>query len=171
MLSGDTGGRLSNEDVVNFTGDTTLYATDLRYTWAPTGNPNEKELLLQGEYLWRQENGTYEDTAAGTGAVDFDDNASGWYAQGVYKFHPKWRAGYRYSQLDSSDVPASLAGSILNSDGHNPDAHTVMTDWTHSEFSRVRLQYSYENPAQDQDDNQIMLQYIMSLGAHGSHKY
>ena len=46
-----------------------------------------------------------------------------------------------------------------------------MLDWTNSEFSRVRLQYNREELAQGQDDDQIMLQYIMSLGAHGAHKY
>ncbi len=170
-LSGDTAERKSNEDVVKFTGKTDLYATDLRYTWAPTGNAHEKELLLQGEYFLRKESGTYKDTDASTGAVNFDGSASGWYAQGVYKFDPQWRVGYRYSQLQSPDTPAGLVGSILDAGGHNPDAHALMLDWTNSEFSRIRLQFNHEKPGQGRDDNQIMLQYIMSIGAHGAHKY
>lgn len=171
MLSGDTGARLSNEDTVNFAGDSTLYAADLRYTWAPTGNPYEQEVLFQSEYFLRKEHGTYEDTGSGTGAVAFDDGASGWYAQGVYKFDPQWRVGYRYSQLQSPGTPAGLVGSRLDSGGHNPDAHAVMVDWSNSEFSRIRLQYNHENLEPGQDDNQILVQYIMSLGAHGAHKY
>lgn len=171
VLSGDTSGRLSNEDVVNFTGQTDLYVADLRYTWAPTGNPYDKELLLQGEFFLRNEDGTYEDTDAATGAVNFDDHANGWYAQGVYKFDPKWRVGYRYSQLESPNIPAGLVGSTLDSGGHNPDAHAVMVDWSNSEFSRIRLQYNHESPGAGVDDNQILVQYIMSLGAHGAHKY
>ncbi len=143
-LSGDTGGRAGNEDGVNFTGDSNLYAADLRYTWAPTGNPHETEVTLQGEYFWRNEDGAYEDFAAGTGEVAFDDHASGRYAQGVYKFQPQWRIGYRYSRLKTPDVPIGLLGGALDSAGYNPDAHAVMADWTNSEFSRVRLQYNHE---------------------------
>ncbi|MFZ4762289.1 MAG: hypothetical protein ACOYK8_05710 [Alphaproteobacteria bacterium] len=171
VLSGDTAERKGSDDVVKFSGDTTLYATDLRYSWAPTGNAKEQELLLQAEYFWRKEKGTYEDSDAATGAVGFDGNSSGWYAQTVYKFDPKWRVGYRYSQLQSPSTPVGLTGSALDSEGHNPKAHAVMVDWSNSEFSRVRLQYNHENMAKDQRDNQFLVQYIMSLGAHGAHQY
>jgi hypothetical protein len=172
VLSGDAeGGRLTNEDFVTFIGDTDLYAADLRYTWAPTGNPQNQEVTLQGEYFRRNETGTYEDTDAGTGVVAFDDHTSGWYVQGVYKFHPQWRVGARYSQMEAADTPAGLAGSALDSSGHNPDALGLMADWSNSEFSRLRFQYNREELSAGANDNQFILQYIMSLGAHGAHKY
>lgn len=170
-LSSDTDGRESNEDAVIFVGDSDLYIADLRYTWAPTGNARNQELTLQGEYFWREEDGTYEDVDAGTGAVDFDDHASGWYAQAVYKFAPQWRAGYRFTELNAPDTPAGLVGSVLDSDGHDPRIHSVMADWTNSEFSRVRLQYNHDKTVDGQTDDQLIFQYIMSLGAHGAHKY
>ena len=172
VLSGEAdGSRLSNEDVVSFTGDTDNYVTDVRYTWAPTGNAREQEVVLQGEYFWRNEDGVYEDTAAATGAINFDKSSSGWYAQAVYKFAPQWRVGARYSQLNAPHVPAELVGSALDSDRYDPKTYSTMLDWTNSEFSRVRLQYNREELARGQDDNQIVFQYIMSIGAHGAHKY
>lgn len=172
MLSGKAdGGRTSNEDEVTFTGDTNLYVADMRYTWAPTGNARNSEVILQGEYFRRDEDGTYEDSNAGTGAVNLDDTSDGWYAQAVYKFAPQWRVGARYSMLHAGDVPTDLAGSALDSEGYNPRAYSAMLDWTNSEFSRVRLQYNREELAQGQEDNQLMVQYIMSLGAHGAHSY
>lgn len=172
LLSGKAdGGRSSHEDAVTFLGDSALSAADLRFTWAPTGNAREREVIVQGEYFRRNEDGSYEDTDAGTGAVAFDDNASGWYAQTVYKFLPQWRLGARYSRLESPEVPAGLAGSALDSEGHDPEATAVMLDWTNSEFSRVRLQYNHEELSGGRNDDQIMLQYLMSLGAHGAHKY
>lgn len=170
-LQGEAGSRLTSEDAVNFTGDSALYMADLRYTWSPTGNANNQEVLLQGEYFWRDEDGSYEDTITNTGLVGFDDHASGWYMQGVYKFLPQWRVGTRYSRLNASDTPFGLTGSVLDSGGHDPEAYAAMLDWTNSEFSRVRLQYNYENLAAGQDDNQFLLQYIMSLGAHAAHSY
>ncbi len=172
VLSGKAdGARLTNEEELSFTGDSNLYVTDLRYVWSPTGNAKEQEVTLQGEYFWRNEKGQYDDSAAGTGAVNFDDSAQGWYAQAVYKFMPQWRIGARYSQLEAADVPAGLVGSVLDADGYDPKSYTAMLDWTNSEFSRVRLQYSREELARDQNDNQFTVQYIMSLGAHGAHKY
>ncbi|MDA0901939.1 MAG: hypothetical protein O3B09_00820 [Proteobacteria bacterium] len=174
VLSGEaTGddGRVGNEDEVKFIGKTDLYAFDLRYNFAPTGNAKNQELILQGEYFLRDEEGTYEDTDVSTGKVDFDGKASGWYAQAVYKFHPQWRVGARYSQLISPRTPVGLKDSALDANGHNPESYTAMIDWTNSEFSRIRVQYTHEEVAANQHDNQVVLQYIMSFGAHGAHIY
>jgi hypothetical protein len=167
LLSGDVpGGRVSNEDELTYLGDVDLYLVDLRYTWAPTGNARQKEVTFQGEYFWRNENGSYQEE--GGSAVASDGSSSGWYAQAVYKFAPQWRVGLRTSQLQ---VANGLGVGVLDSQGHDPKAYSVMLDWTNSEFSRVRLQYNREELAQGQDDDQIILQYIMSIGAHGAHKY
>lgn len=171
MLDGSTNGRASNEDAVTFTGDSRLYAADLRYVWAPTGNNRDQEVIVQGEYFLRHETGTYEDGDAGTGAVAYDESSTGWYVQGIYKFRPQWRIGARYSRLDAPDVPAGLAGSALDSGGHDPAAYALMGDWTNSEFSRLRLQYNYEELADGNPDHQLLLQYIMSIGAHGAHPF
>lgn len=163
--------REANDGTVKFSGDSDLYNASLRYVWDPTGNSIEKELTLQGEYFWRKENGTYEDTVAATGAVPFDGSQSGWYAQGVYKFAPQWRVGTRYSVLYPGSVSAGLAGSALDAAGHGPWNAALMGDWTNSEFSRVRLQYAHESPASGKQDDQIMLQYIVAIGAHPAHTF
>lgn len=163
--------RAANEDVVLFEGDSDLYAFDGRMIWAPNGNNREREVILQGEYFLRAEDGTYDDTDAGTGPVAYNESQSGWYAQGVYKFHPQWRIGARYSALLSGDIPAGLAGSALDDGGHDPRAASGMVDWSNSEFSRLRFQYNWEELADQQNDNQFLVQYIMSIGAHGAHPF
>ena len=170
-LQVDGAERSANEDAVTFDGDSGLYIADARMVYAPTGNNAEQEITLQGEYFYRDEDGTYEDMDAGTGTVAYDDGQSGWYAQSVYKFHPKWRVGARYSQLYAGDVPAGLTGSALDDGDHNPWSATAMVDWTNSEFSRARLQFNREELSDGNEDDQIILQYIMSLGAHGAHAY
>lgn len=171
VLHSDVNSRKSNEDMVTFVGKSNLYAADLRYTWSPTGNAKDQELTLQAEYFYRQEDGTYEDAAAGTLIIPFDDGSSGWYAQSVYKFAPAWRVGARYTMLHSPDVPAGLSGSALDSAGHDPYALSVMGDWASSEFGRIRLQYNWEELSEGQDDRQFYLQYVMSFGAHGAHAF
>ena len=175
-LSGEAKtGRVTNEDTVTFIGDTDLYIADLKYVFAPTGNAKNQELTFQGEYFYRDESGTYEETnedgSVLTGKVNFNDGNSGWYVQSIYKFKPQWRAGLRYSELLSANTLSGLTGSTLDSNNHDPKSYTAMVDWTNSEFSRVRLQYNREELSKNNYDNQIMLQYVMSFGAHSAHKY
>jgi hypothetical protein len=54
---------------------------------------------------------------------------------------------------------------------YDPTRNTVMVDWSSSEFSRVRLQLARDRSRMNEPDNQVFLQYIMSLGAHGAHKF
>lgn len=167
-LQVDGAERSANEDKVVFDGDSSLYIAGARLTHALG---NDQELIFQGEYFHRDEDGTYDDNDAGTGAIAYDDNQSGWYAQGVYKFHPQWRVGTRYSQLHAGDVPAGLVGSALDDGGHDPWAASAMVDWSNSEFSRVRAQFNREELSDGNEDDQIVLQYIMSMGAHGAHPF
>ncbi|MFW2437603.1 MAG: hypothetical protein ACN4FJ_07065, partial [Parvibaculales bacterium] len=91
--------------------------------------------------------------------------------QGVYKFAPQWRVGARYSELSSDATLIDLIGTDLDSEGHDPEVLSLMVDWTNSEFSRVRLQLNREDLSGGETDEQAVLQYVMSIGAHGAHKY
>jgi hypothetical protein len=45
-----------------------------------------------------------------------------------------------------------------------------MFDWSNSEFSRIRLQYSQDKSSTDSADLWL-LQYIAAFGAHGAHSF
>ena len=47
---------------------------------------------------------------------------------------------------------------------------SAMIDFSHSEYSRLRLQYTRDYTLPEAD-NQFFLQYVMSLGAHGAHAF
>jgi hypothetical protein len=86
--------------------------------------------------------------------------------------------GYRYDRLNAGTTGNSLvdSGALTAADfpilaAYNPTRQTVMVDWSPSEFSRVRLQFASDKSRSDATDNQIFLQYIVSLGAHGAHKF
>jgi hypothetical protein len=173
---------------MSFSGNSDLMIADVRYTWAPTGNSTEKEVTLQAEFFQRIEDGIYnisehgEEVNAGvtnevtiTESFTFNEvDSSGWYAQAVYKFAPQWRVGVRYSQLQSPDVPSDFAGEHegeFDPAGYNPEAYSFMVDYSNSEFSRLRLQVNQEELSDGNEDTQVVLQYIMSLGAHSAHTY
>jgi hypothetical protein len=54
---------------------------------------------------------------------------------------------------------------------YKPKKHSVMVDWNPSEFSRIRLQLARDYSRMGLPDTQMFLQYIVSLGAHGAHKF
>ncbi len=167
-------------DVVNsFTGKSRLWVLDGVLKWAPNGNPTYNNFKLQGEYFQRKENGDLTfDTATRALTDGLISRQSGWYLQGVYQFLPQWRVGYRYDRLDSGTTKIGLvdSGALRAADfpilgGYNPKRNTVMVDWNPSEFSRIRLQFARDYSRLGQPDNQLLLQYIVSLGAHGAHRF
>jgi hypothetical protein len=167
----------------SFTGKSTLWVLDGILKWAPNFNPTEMNFKLQGEYFRRRENGDLSfDTAAATAGRtqrgSYASAQSGWYVQGVYQFIPMWRVGYRYDRLNAGTTDIGLVGSgaLAAADfpilaAYNPTRQTLMLDWSPSEFSRVRLQAAQDKSRSDATDNQVFLQYIVSLGAHGAHKF
>jgi len=166
----------------SFTGRSHLWALDGILKWAPNGNPVDTNLKLQGEYFQRREDGnlTYDTLAQsfGTRTGSYSSRQSGWYAQAVYQFEPMWRIGYRYDRLSagSSNIGLVSTGALSAADfpiigRYNPKRSTFMVDWSPSEFSRIRLQLARDYSHAGFTDNQIFLQYIVSMGAHGAHKF
>ena len=127
----------------------------------------------------------YDDSAQaapqfGTPFTDYlNSDQSGWYAQGVLQFMPRWRLGYRYDRLRHGTVMNGIVDNALGPTAadfsllanHNPARNTVMLDFSATEFSRLRLQLARDESRLGVTDNQVMLQYIHSLGPHGAHKF
>jgi hypothetical protein len=162
-----------------FTGQSKLWLADFVWKWAPEGNPYARNFKFQAEYFHRDEDGTL--TFDSTGAAlpgAYSSRQSGWYAQAVYQFMPQWRTGFRYDRLDSgtANIGQVQSGALSPADfpvlaSYNPSLWTAMVDWSPSEFSRLRLQYAQDKSRPTATDNQIFLQYILSLGAHGAHTW
>ncbi len=155
----------------SFSGTSRLWALSGVLKWAPDGNATRTSLKLQGEYFRRSEEGALIFDRPGTATQSgYASRASGWYAQAVYQFMPRWRAGYRYDELRSGEasVDASLFPIL---DPYRPKKHSAMIDWSPSEFSRLRVQLARDYARRDEPDTQLLVQYIVSLGAHGAHTF
>ena len=139
-----------------YTGEN-LYITDLVWKWAPGGNNRQQQLTLSGEYLYADNLNEHATS---------NDVHEGWYASAVYQFAPQWSTGARYGQVELQDAH----GDHFH---HQELKETdVMLAWSRSHFSTVRLQYTHqEAEGFEQADNTVMLQYVMSFGAHGAHGF
>lgn len=130
---------------------------DAVWKWAPQGNSRARQLALSAEYLYVDELGEF----AGE-----DDVHEGWYSAMVYRFHPQWSAGLRYGEVDllAAHGDHFHAQSLRETD--------VVLTWARSHFSQVRVQYSMQDAEGFNNANDTFsMQYVMTLGAHGSHEF
>ncbi|MDD2667485.1 carbohydrate porin [Zoogloea sp.] len=160
-----------------FSGRSQTWIADFVYKWAPNGNSRERYLKVQGEYLQRRESGELSYNLDADGVAEAASAArfrqSGSYLQAVYQFMPHWRLGVRGDWLRSgtADLGTLDPTGLPILAAYNPARQTAMVDWSPSEFSRLRLQLARDKSRNGESDNQVWLQYIMSLGAHGAHKF
>lgn len=137
-----------------FSGDSDLVGMDFVWKWAPNGNSGVRSFKLQGEYFSRTESGEL-------GGLQYDGDQTGWYLQGVWQFTPRWRVGLRHDVVDADNG---------QDPGGSSSRDSLMFDWSSSEFSRLRLQYTNDRVLPD-TESQWFVQYIMSIGAHGAHAF
>ena len=177
------GGAVSN----TFNGSAKLLGLNGVLKWAPNGNATGTNVKLQGEYFRLRQSGllTYDDSAQAVpqfGAPlsnNFSAVQSGWYTQAIWQFMAQWRIGYRYDALSFGKVsngivnsgagPAAADFPLLAN--YSPSRNTLMLDWSPTEFSRLRLQFAVDKSRLGATDNQLFVQYIYSLGAHGAHQF
>ena len=163
-----------------FSGTSKTWVADVVWKWAPNGNAREQNFKFAAEYFRRKESGelTCDDLdpldpslCSGGSPGDYKSTQSGFYAQGVYQFMPRWRTGYRYDRLNTGSVDFGANSAFLPVTDTQPTRHSLMLDYSPSEFSRLRLQYSKDKSMQGLGENQWFVQYIHSLGNHGAHKF
>jgi len=156
------------DDPLLFNGDSTLVVADFVWKWAPNGNWRQRNFVLQSEVFWRSENGLF--ALPGTSPLPYDSDQSGWYLQAVYQPFPRWRFGGRIDGLSADNPGPAFDGTLLDPGGDDPMRYSLMADWSNTEFSRLRMQYTRDESGLE-SSNQWGLQYILSIGAHGAHAF
>jgi len=130
---------------------TQLFGVDATIRYRPLRRAIYKRFLGRTELFWSR-----RDTAAAGDEAD----AFGAYVSGDYQFARRWFAGGRYDWSDRAQDPAlrDKSGSFL------------LTYWP-SEFSQVRGQYRHTSYAEGVDANELLFQFLFSIGAHGAHAF
>jgi hypothetical protein len=155
-------------------GDSAFWGGDVVYKYNASKPYGQGDLTVQSEYFSRRKDLelVQHDLAPSLVGNDRVDTQDGYYVQAVYGFLPRWRVGVRWEQVgltNDTELPDGSSASFGSSWRAGP-----MLDWSLSEFSRLRLQFnrgSYETEDGREDVNEIMLQWSVSLGAHGAHTF
>jgi hypothetical protein len=155
-----------------FQGDARVLGFDLVWRYDSPRQYGHKDFSLQAEYLRRVKDlslvGRGEEPAGGETRTSTQD---GFYAQAVYGIAPRFTVGLRY------DV-AGLTNRIETGEGteeyDSSRRFTADLTFNPTEFSRLRVQYSRGDFAAGggrEKFNQLYVQFQMSLGVHGAHRF
>ena len=129
----------------------------------PGGNPVQHNLVLSGEYFYGHEKGTFN-------GVPVDLDRSGWYAQGVYQFMPRWSVGLRYAAARARCDSGRRSPARARRFRAHAARETALLEYDTSEFGRLRLQYTHDQSGLKPND-EFLFQYTVIYGPHGAHRY
>jgi hypothetical protein len=152
----------------NETGDylrSQIYGMDIYWKWkSPHAQAGFPFVAWQTEGLYQIFNAGADPSASLTQEVLRD---YGFYSQVLWGFHPRWVAGLRgeyatgnHGEYDPNDVYRNERTRISPALTFYP-----------SEFSKIRLQYNYDQGALFGTEQSVWLQFEFLLGAHAAHKF
>ena len=176
---------------------TQMYGVDATWKWkSPNQHGGFPFVKWQTELMWRRADvgafnwdedgnnalspGEIADASTGLPALLGEETLSdfGLYTQLVYGFHKGWTAGLRYDWLDREagnyeQRNLTLDGQPLGPDPSRNRRWRITPDLTYypSEFSKIRLQYNYDDRADIGVDHSVWLQFELILGAHAAHQF
>jgi len=129
---------------------TSLIGADLTFRWRPLRRAIYKRLLARTELVWSR-----RDLLDGTEARAF-----GAYVSSEYQFARRWFAGVRLDRSERADDP-----SLVDKGG------SFLLTWWPSEFSQIRGQYRHTRYGEGIKANELLFQFLFSIGAHGAHTF
>jgi hypothetical protein len=158
--------------------DTQIYGVDLFWKWKPANaHAGFPFVSWQTEAMLRKYQAGASTTVDLTGdtVADFvpHETLTDWgvYSQLLWGFKPGWVAGLRgdyvtHKKLSDYEV-------LYGSDAERATRWRISPNltWYPTEFSKLRLQYNYDDRDGIGDDHSVWLQFEFLLGAHAAHKF
>lgn len=170
-------------------GDTRIYGGDVLVRWQPPGSDlHQGHVTWQTEYIRRDYDAAPGIVAGGDGEFGTIDDILipadelmdwGITTQVLYGFAREWALGLRYEYAASEGDSVDADGNFIDPDddpsGFRGERHRLspMLVWQPSEFSRVRLQYSFDRAEflEDGEAHSVWLGFEVLFGAHAEHEH
>jgi len=149
------------------TADSALYGLEAVWKWKPS---NREALTIQSEYLLLTQSGSATDLTSGV--IDsLRRTQDGFYIQSIYRKN-RWGVGARYDLLDLFQ-DTFKQGGVQQNFGGKPHRETASLEYNPSEFTRVRLQFTHDrsDTTTGRTNDEAILQFNFSIGAHPAHSF
>ena len=181
-ISGATGPNSSSTS-----SDTQIYGVDLFWKWKPTTHHYGFPFVtFQTEAMLRHyQAGAFSEDFNGDGVIDTDLNGDGvidsvprellkdwgFYSQVAWGFKKGWVTALRFDYLDR--LHKGQYEMVYGDDPERGRRWRISPNltWYPSEFSKIRLQYNFDERDNIGPDHSIWLQFEFLLGSHGAHKF
>lgn len=152
-------------------GDADLWGVDVVYKYEGRGAYGHRDFKLQSEYLRAIKDLEVEGGNPDEIGSKREFTTDGLYAQALYGLFPRWQMGLRYDLFGLTNEVSNGRNESFGSS----DRWTANLTWTPTEYSRLRLQYAYNDILTEPDNQEkfstVWLQFLMSLGTHGAHRF
>jgi hypothetical protein len=147
---------------------TSIYGADLYYKWKPeAARQGFPFVSLQAEVLLRNydaaQRAAAEDPPATLPSETLHDN--GWYSQLLWGIRPRLVAGLRVEGARGDE--AAFDSELRMRRTRISPSFTMYP----SEFSKLRLQYNYDDRESMDADHSFWVQFEFMIGAHAAHKF
>ena len=136
-----------------------LYGMDATVRWKPLRRSIYHSFTGRAELVWDRNDATLL-APVRPGITVARQTPFGYFVSGDYQFARRWFAGARFDWSERA----------LNAFEHDKGGSAVLTYWP-SEFSQVRGQYRQTRYAEGLTANEILFQFLFSIGAHGAHPF
>ncbi len=164
-----------NEDGIvdeAFQGHAQLFGLDAVWKHDSPRQYGQGDLTVQAEYLYRVKDldlVAEADAPVAGGPVRFKQD--GFYAQAIYGVLARWTAGVRFDVIGLTNAIEGPEGSLGFEASRR---YTADLTFNPTEFSRLRAQVAHGEfhvGGVKETYNQLYVQFQMSLGAHGAHRF
>ncbi len=150
------------------TARTTITGADVYWKWkSPRAHQGFPFVSVQAEYLNRAYDAdarpSADDAAVVLAPATLRDDGA--YAQLLWGMKPRVVAGFR-GEYVSADAATFVSDARANRTRFSPSL-----TWYPSEFSKLRVQYNFDDRAGIGRDHTVWLQFEFLLGAHAAHKF
>lgn len=147
-------------------GTATLWGLDFVYKYDSPRQYGAGDLTLQSEYLYRKR----ALDVLGTSRTETFKN-DGFYLQAVYGFLPRWQVAGR---LAAAGVTNWWVDGTTSMQWNTSTQYSEALTFNPTEFSRLRLQFNQGRVwvgSEAETFHQFFVQFQMSMGAHGAHRF
>jgi hypothetical protein len=147
-------------------GTATLWGLDFVYKYDSPRQYGAGDLTLQSEYLYRKR----ALDVLGTSRTETFKN-DGFYLQAVYGFLPRWQVAGRVA---AAGVTNTWVDGTTSMQWNTSTQYSEALTFNPTEFSRLRLQFNQGRVwvgSEAETFHQFFVQFQMSMGAHGAHRF
>lgn len=128
---------------------TQLYGVDATLRWRPLRRAIYHSFAARAELYWSRRE-----------EVALTQRAFGYFGSLEYRLGRRWFAGGRYDWSERA----------RNATQHDSSGSLVLTYWP-SEFNQIRGQLRRTRYAEGTAANELLIQFLFTIGAHGAHPF